>query len=54
MAMFSSPMWRPNASCIEFQVSEPFSRTMNGSRARRDTGMRFLDASGWSGAATIT
>ena len=38
--------------CIEAQVSEPFSRTTNGSRASRDIGMRLRPAWTWRMAST--
>ncbi len=45
IAMFSSRQVRAEASSMECQVSEPFSRTTKGSRARRDNGMRLSPAS---------
>ena len=50
----TSPNRSPNASRIEFQVSEAFSRTTKGSRINRFSGMAFTPTSGCVGAATIT
>jgi hypothetical protein len=44
----------PNASCMLSHVSEPRSRTTNGSRSSRRMSMRDWPASGCDGAATIT
>ncbi|MNR62959.1 hypothetical protein D3C85_1851150 [compost metagenome] len=41
-------------SCIEFQVSEPFSRETNASSASPARGMSRRPTSGWFGAATMT
>ena len=54
IAIFRSCRWRPKPSSIEFQVSDPFSRTTKGSRFKTDIGIFFLPASGWSGGATMT
>ena len=46
---------RPNACSIEFQVSDPRSRTTNAlAQQLAPRGIRRRRASGWSGAATIT
>ncbi|MCY1547700.1 hypothetical protein D9M68_837700 [compost metagenome] len=41
-------------SCIEFHVSDPFSRETKASSANADSGMLRLPTSGWLGAATMT
>ena len=54
IAMWSFGSHRPNAFAIDVRVSEPFSRTTNGSCASAVIGMRLLPASAWCGGATIT
>src|SRR6185312_12011631 len=54
IATRTSRMRSPKASCIAIHVSEPRSRTTNGSSTTRAIGTRRLPASGCDGGATIT
>ncbi len=54
IATCSSPMSAPKLSAIEFQVSEPFSRTTKGSLATRAREMPGCPTSRWPGGATMT
>lgn len=54
MAMLISAKCSPKPSSIECRVSEPFCSTTKGSRISLAMAVRFLEASRWLDAATIT